>query len=439
MEKCLVATAALEKVASKNEPIEAATAQSVAQEIKIQQEQVAAKKKTLEELVAKRQYAGAAAAQDELLELQAKEKQMKEKIASKNDPKEAAAAQAVAQEIKTQEEQLAAKNKTLAELVANKDFKRAAAVHVEVLELEKSVLVAREKATGTAKGGERGSRHLCNDHLEEQIRSKTQIRDELVSKREFTRAAAVQAELDDLAKSPSAPPTVKPPLPRVATGTRSEAKGGRNAQRGAGSVSAPVNLDQLRVLSSSKITQVPAKGKGKGKGKAGGRKGGGKKGSGEVPREDFVAIYLGCITTKQIYHVLAFGDSHVDKLRPYVELETQPIVNAKNLERRPGKEDLIVTDDTVISTCLEPTDVDGSARFVYDVSKVTKHLATVEVGKQTALGNFIDLVLRVDSADEMQIQSGQNYGAPYLQISGVDMDGAEVGPLRFWNHERDDV
>ena len=85
MEKCLVATAALEKVASKNEPIEAGTAQSVAQEIKIQQEQVAAKKKTLEELVAKRQYAGAAAAQDELLELQAKEKQMKEKIASKND------------------------------------------------------------------------------------------------------------------------------------------------------------------------------------------------------------------------------------------------------------------------------------------------------------------------------------------------------------------
>ena len=63
----------------------------------------------------------------------------------------------------------------------------------------------------------------------------------------------------------------------------------------------------------------------------------------------------------------------------------------------------------------------------------------MEVGKQTALGNFIDLVLRVDSADEMQIQSGQNYGAPYLQISGVDMDGAEVGPLRFWNHERDDV
>ena len=192
------------------------------------------------------------------------------------------------------------------------------------------------------------------------------------------------------------------------------------------------------MLSSSKVTQVPTRNPRKGAGKKGaGRKGGGKKGS-ESAREDFAAIYLGCITTKQIYSILAFGD-HVDKLRAYVDLSYHPIVNAKNLERRPGKEELFCTDITDITTCLEPTDGDDTARCAYDVSEVTKHLATYEVGTQAPLGHFIDLVLRGDSVDELTIQSGPNVGAFYLQVSGVDMDGVEVGPLRLWNHVEGDV
>ena len=111
----------------------------------------------------------------------------------------------------------------------------------------------------------------------------------------------------------------------------------------------------------------------------------------------------------------------------------------KNLERRPGKEELFCTDNSVITTCLEANDSHGPARFAYDVSKVTKHLATMEVAMQASLGNFIDLVLRVDSVDELQIQSGPNVGAPYLQVSGVDMNGENVGPLRLWNHDESDV
>ena len=52
-----------------------------------------------------------------------------------------------------------------------------------------------------------------------------------------------------------------------------------------------------------------------------------------------------------------------------------------------------------------------------------------------SLGHFVDLVLRVGAVDELSIQSGPNFGAPYLQVSGWDMDGMEVGPLRLWNHE----
>ena len=61
------------------------------------------------------------------------------------------------------------------------------------------------------------------------------------------------------------------------------------------------------------------------------------------------------------------------------------------------------------------------------------------VGTQAPLGHFVDLVLRVDSVDQLPIQSGPNVGASYLQVSGVDMDGVIVGPLRLWNHVEGDV
>ena len=47
-------------------------------------------------------------------------------------------------------------------------------------------------------------------------------------------------------------------------------------------------------------------------------------------------------------------------------------------------------------------------------------------------------MLCVDSVDQLTIQSGSNVGALYLQLSGVDMDGVDVGPLRLWNHEEGD-
>ena len=95
--------------------------------------------------------------------------------------------------------------------------------------------------------------------------------------------------------------------------------------------------------------------------------------------------------------------------------------------------------DTVFETCMEPTEGHGPARFTYDVSEVAKHLATQSFGIKMSLGNFVDLVLRVTAVDELSIQSGPNIGAPYLQVSGWDMDGVEVGPLRLWNHVEGDV
>ena len=212
----------------------------------------------------------------------------------------------------------------------------------------------------------------------------------------------------------------------------------RNVLRGAGSGKSLVSLESLRVLSSSKVTQVPARHHTKGAGKKGaGKKGGGKKGT--VPAtERFAAIYLGCLATKQIYHVLAYGD-YVDKLIAYVGLDGQPVVNIKDIERLPGKDDLRCTHETVITTCLEATHGASEARFAYDVTEVTKHLATKETVTNAFVGTVVDLVIRIDSADEGQIQSGQNQGAPFLRVAGVDMDGERVGPLRLWDYAEGDL
>ena len=145
----------------------------------------------------------------------------------------------------------------------------------EVLELGKrlSVLAERANATSPAK------LEACDLH-EKEILSRTQMMNELASQGDYQGAAALQAEIGKLSKSRSATPTVTPSLPGRGSGTHSDPRGGRNVQRTTGSGTGPVNLENIRVLSSSKVTQVPARNPRKGGGKKGaGRKGGGRKGS----------------------------------------------------------------------------------------------------------------------------------------------------------------
>ena len=383
-------------------------------EIEALTKQLRAKITMMDGLAGQGNFKGAAAAQQEI---KATEKEIMEKFGPKNHIAEAAAGEAVAHERKTHEEQLAAKKKTVDELAAKQDYMGAALAQAEVLKLEEQLsgLDARAKANGL---------------LETQILSKTEQMNELAKKGDFAGAAAAQKELNALTKSRSAIPTALPPLPNNGSAIPRDLTTGRGPPL--------VSFEKLRVLSSSKVTQVPARNPRKGAGKKGaGRKGAGKKGaSSESAWEDFAAIYLGCIKTKQIYQVVAYGDL-VEKLKPYVDLRRQPIVNAENFERRPAKEELFCTSATVIKKCLEPNDF--PTRFVYDVSDVTKHLATKDLGEKTTLGQFIDLVLRIHSVVEMPIQSGTNVGQFYLQVTGVDMDGVEVGPLRLWNHVEDDI
>ena len=58
---------------------------------------------------------------------------------------------------------------------------------------------------------------------------------------------------------------------------------------------------------------------------------------------------------------------------------------------------------------------------------------------QAPVGHFVDFVLRADSVVQTSIETGPNVGSLYLQVSGVDMDGEGVGPLRLWNHVEGDI
>ena len=222
-------------------------------------------------------------------------------------------------------------------------------------------------------------------------------------------------------------------------------RGGRTG-RGASSGNGKFDMS-ARVLSSSKICEAPVRNESKGAGKS---KGAGRKGKGRgtskfqpstptpVVTEPVVSIYLGCISTKRIYQVVAFGDQ-VERLRPYVGLDNKPLVNVTQLQIRPGKEELLCTSETVFTTCIEPMDDASAGSFCYAVEEVSKHLATKAFVDQTLVGSIVDLVLLVNAVEEKEIKSGDNMGNPYLLVAGVDMEGQTVGPLRVWEHVWNDV
>ena len=236
------------------------------------------------------------------------------------------------------------------------------------------------------------------------------------AERNFGAAAEAQRRLGDV-------------LPRRHTAAESGALGkvggaalgkGKLPVQGRGQGSAKVDLEKVRVLSSSKNAEVSARSQTKGAS----HKGAGLKGKGpaksklSVATEPFVAIYPGCISTKRVYQVMAYG-ACVHQLQAYVGLDTQPLVSVKQLERRPGKDELYYNDETAITTCLEPTDGRTTEAFRYDVHIVSKTLATKAFADNEPLGSFVDLALSVRIAVQKEIVSGDNVGAPYLLVSGV--------------------
>jgi hypothetical protein len=65
--------------------------------------------------------------------------------------------------------------------------------------------------------------------------------------------------------------------------------------------------------------------------------------------------------------------------------------------------------------------------FTYDASAYSNEFATKLHIQDVAVGDYVALVLNMVSAETKETQTKQE---PYLQVSGVDMDGAPVNYLR---------
>ena len=113
------------------------------------------------------------------------------------------------------------------------------------------------------------------------------------------------------------------------------------------------------------------------------------------------------------------------------------LVNIASLNQRIGQLGLLYWDEkTKWSTVLEPAHTDPTYAFTYDVSDYSTEFATKSYIQDLAVGDFVALVLKMVSVETKETQTNAEQ---YLQVSGVDMDGAPVNYLRLWRFEDGDI
>ena len=193
-----------------------------------------------------------------------------------------------------------------------------------------------------------------------------------------------------------------------------------------------VLLKDIRVLSLSKVGQVPQRGKGKGKDKGKDKgKGKGKDKGKDKPMEPCQTVYLG--KDGYVLTTVAFGD---DVSRIALTLEGS-LVTAAALHPRFGEMGVLHwTGDTVLTQKLEPHHLSIPMEFPYDTTAITDGFATWQHVQTMRLNDYAALVLKVISVVEKATMA---QGEPYLEIYGADMDGARVGALRLWRWEEGDI
>jgi hypothetical protein len=189
------------------------------------------------------------------------------------------------------------------------------------------------------------------------------------------------------------------------------------------------NLIGVRALSMSKIQLAGQKGSAKGKDK--GAKGTAKGAKGKVKgNEDGQILYVG--KDGEVAMVAWYGNA-TTPLFPDNLVGT--LCNISKVRMRPGQLGVVYANaQTEITNCLEPTDPPVS--FPYRTAEFCDRFATWKWATESALGTFVDIVVHVWQAEEKFTQNNQE---PFMLVSGKDMDGVLIGPLRLWRHTEADI
>ena len=187
-----------------------------------------------------------------------------------------------------------------------------------------------------------------------------------------------------------------------------------------------MNLRAVHLLSKGKVTQalINNKGKGKVKGKAKGKgKAGGK--SGET--EGRLPMYFG--QDGYIVCTIAYGKC-VLQAQAMSSSSLPSKVDVLALQTRIGDPGVLYwTEATKIVQRLEAVHRTTGCDFSYDVSEVSKDLATYDYVQNAHVGTKVALVLRVAALESKTTYESHE---PYLEVHGVDMDGTQVAFLRLW-------
>ena len=335
--------------------------------------------------------------------------------------REAAAVDARAHRRAEVEEQYAPK---LDALLAAKDYAAAARLQEEMeMRIKDEEAGARlSSAAGHGRTAEAKARRRAE--YERQIAA-------MVAAKNYTAAAALQSELNDGEVSLGGGAGTTP-----AHGTPSISGDGRITIKEVCEAEfvqhKRVRLERVRVLSIGKPEQRKGKGKSRGRAQGQGRGKGANKGAGKENLQVSQVVYFGD-EEGYIVCTLASGEN-IQRVPPASALNGLATVSA--LKPRPGNKGVLYwTEDTKVSVQLEGVDLGGPPVFPYDVC-VSPYFATMAFAGEVKLGEHIALVFKA-----LAVETRYTYDSneAYLEVQGVDIEGAPTGALRFWRFEEGDI
>ena len=165
--------------------------------------------------------------------------------------------------------------------------------------------------------------------------------------------------------------------------------------------------------------------KAKGKAKANGKGNGKEKGKG---RGKVRAFYFGDPTSGYTICTLAYGDN-LGRAPPNTAIGA--LVDVREVAPRLGQVGVVYwTGKTQIVVHMEERDRKAPLEFPYDTTVGSSDFASNQSLQEFKIGAYVAFPFRALSVQEKYTRAGR--GDPYLEVQGVDCEGAAFGTLRFW-------
>ncbi len=114
------------------------------------------------------------------------------------------------------------------------------------------------------------------------------------------------------------------------------------------------------------------------------------------------------------------------------------LVDVKGLAPRLGQMGVLYwSGDTQVVMHMEERDREAPLEFPYDTTVGSPDFASYQSVQELQIGAYVTFPFRALSVQGKYTQEGS--GEPYLEVQGVDCEGAAFGTLRLWRFSEDAV